>query len=1033
MGKADKKHPNNTRDILRDATESDTKLMMDKGKVHDMMSNSRPNDDDLLHSAIEIGNIKGINELLERGAKVNSRGKDGSTPLHIAARKGYANIVNLLLEDNAKLDIRDKDSNAPIHLAVSNGHLNVVRALLDNGALINSRGGGGLTPLHIAVMAGHQNIIILLIERNASVNIGDTKNDAPIHYAVLNDKLHIVKTLLDRGALINSKGKSRCTPLHIAAKLGLESIVNLLLQRNASVDMRDMHNNAPIHDAVSNGNVNVVRALLDNGANINCQGEIGLTPIHIAAKKGYETVFNLLLERNVRVDMRDNLNDATIHHAIKGGNIEIIIKLLNHGANVNMKGANGNTPLILAVATDIIMMKTLVERGADVDSQNLYGQTALHHAAANGHDAAVVYLLSQNANLGIQDYICYAPLQWASYNGNLNIVKTLLDYGDDINRRGCHDITGLYLAIERNHSKLTDFFLSKNADTNVMSEEGKTPLDLAYSKSSAVLIKFLFEHGAKAEDESFLGSKILFNAISNKTSKLVKVLLNKTKHFESYPTVILNYAIGMRFLEGVDLLIKHRANIEKKDIHGNLPLSSAVKSKDVDIVNLILQTSRSRVTNANFTTFIDAYSDVKFINSQNNVTEIHNLTALHIASYYGLTDIARLLISHGALLEVKDERGYTPLHYSCEQAHVEVVKLLLNFEANKYSADINGTTPLHIACRLGSLSLAQLLLPQPPAALDYSDKDGYTALHYAALSGSQEIGNLLLNLDANKEAKTKDLKTPLHYASLEGHKEMAELLLKNGANSDAVDIDGMTPLHLAARERHSDMVKLLLGNIISYINENKNGDTPLHLACGRHDKSTRSEKDIVSMLANFNDVGPLNFNLMSPLHIGSRDNSTGCVEILLSKGADILRGDQFINRPIHYAALNGNSVIVYMLLRNNRGVSGAFNMDQETPLFVASREGHTDVVALLLEDGLGGLRPDVKGRTPLHRSASRGHFEIVKLIREHRANTEMEDKWGFTALNYAASWRGHQEVIGYLSTTLLNITLSHYLNISNPF
>nr|XP_014292444.1 ankyrin-1-like [Halyomorpha halys] len=226
---------------------------------------------------------------------------------------------------------------------------------------------------------------------------------------------------------------------------------------------------------------------------------------------------------------------------------------------------------------------------------------------------------------------------------------------------------------------------------------------------------------------------------------------------------------------------------------------------------------------------------------------------------------------------------------------------------------------------------------------------------------------------------------------------MVDILLKAGANKHTADIDGMTPLHFAARERRLDMVRLLLDHFTA-VNKNKNADTPLHLTCERY--NTQNEEDIVSVFSKYTS----NHLLMSPLHIGSRDNSIGCVTILLSFTNNLF-GDKFLNRPIHYAALNGNSIIVSLFLQQFPGGSSVCNIQYETPLFLASREGHTDV-ALLLQEGIIGLRPDINGRTTLHRSASRGHLEIMKLIREFRINTEVEDKWGFTALDYAASGEG---------------------------
>lgn len=252
----------------------------------------------------------------------------------------------------------------------------------------------------------------------------------------------------------------------------------------------------------------------------------------------------------------------------------------------------------------------------------------------------------------------------------------------------------------------------------------------------------------------------------------------------------------------------------------------------------------------------------------------------------------------------------------------------------------------------------------------------------------------------------------------------------------------MTPLHFAARARYSNVLKVILQAKACVDCRNNNGSTALHLACERGTKATKGEifEVMVSLIYHEADIDAKDNNQMTPLHVASRDNCTTIVEILLKCGADRSSRDADLNLPFHYAALNGHYDVILMLhlLSKKYNIIDTSqnlyaNINNETPLFLASREGHTKVVALLLQIGFEILRPDFKGRTALHRSAGNGHLETVKLLRQALLNKDKEDKWGFTALNYAASWKGHQEVIGYLSSTQLNITSSYYLRKSNPF
>lgn len=94
--------------------------------------------------------------------------------------------------------------------------------------------------------------------------------------------------------------------------------------------------------------------------------------------------------------------------------------------------------------------------------------------------------------------------------------------------------------------------------------------------------------------------------------------------------------------------------------------------------------------------------------------------------------------------------------------------------------------------------------------VDSVDTAGYTALHYAARSGSVDVCNLLLQYSANVNVTTKaGLATPLQRAALAGKEKVVELLLKRGADPKLQDVDGRTALHRAAEAGHIGVVKYL--------------------------------------------------------------------------------------------------------------------------------------------------------------------------------------------------------------------------------
>lgn len=84
-----------------------------------------------LHAACVKGDIGRVRELVECGAKVNTRDFAEWTPLHEACNHGYEEIVKLLINNGAYIDATaGEDKDTPLHDAVTNNHIDVVRFLL---------------------------------------------------------------------------------------------------------------------------------------------------------------------------------------------------------------------------------------------------------------------------------------------------------------------------------------------------------------------------------------------------------------------------------------------------------------------------------------------------------------------------------------------------------------------------------------------------------------------------------------------------------------------------------------------------------------------------------------------------------------------------------------------------------------------------------------------------------------------------------------------------------------------------------------
>nr|XP_045582782.1 ankyrin repeat and sterile alpha motif domain-containing protein 1B-like isoform X6 [Procambarus clarkii] len=212
--------------------------------------------------------------------------------------------------------------------------------------------------------------------------------------------------------------------------------------------------------------------------------------------------------------------------------------------------------------------------------------------------------------------------------------------------------------------------------------------------------------------------------------------------------------------------------------------------------------------------------------------------------------------------------------------------------------------------------------------------------------------------------------TALHHAALNGHKDVVSLLLAHEASCNVQDGKGSTPLHLAAWAGHSEVVKALLhqGPSVANVNhQNKGGETALH--CAAQYGHTEAAQ---MLLARGGDPSIPNVQAETALDLAAQYGRLHTVEVLVRAQPELLR-------PYTVAA----------------ATAAVF---PHTPLHRASRNGHREVVKLLLTHG-----HHVNVRTgqgaPLHEAALCGKVEVVRVLLEAGADPEVRDDCGHTVLD----------------------------------
>jgi ankyrin repeat protein len=134
-------------------------------------------------------------------ALINTYSHDGWTPLHLAAFFAQPSVVQALLERGAEVNARARNgtTNMPLHAGATGRNLDVVRALVEHGADVNARQEGGFTALHSAALSGDVEMARFLISHGADVGARASNNQNALDLALTKGHQAMVN-LLDESA-----------------------------------------------------------------------------------------------------------------------------------------------------------------------------------------------------------------------------------------------------------------------------------------------------------------------------------------------------------------------------------------------------------------------------------------------------------------------------------------------------------------------------------------------------------------------------------------------------------------------------------------------------------------------------------------------------------------------------------------------------------------------------------------------------------------------------------------------------------------
>ena len=471
-----------------------------------------------LVDAVKEGDHAAVRSLLSDETDVNAPQAYGETVLAWAANRNDLEMVELLIDAGADVSRANDYGITPLSLACTNGNAAMVARLLEAGANSKAARLTGETPLMTCASTGNVEAVESLLASGADVNAKETeRGQTALMWAAAQEHPQVVEALIEHGAdlearsatvplytpkMINKssgaviefysknvyfpKVKGGFTALMLAGQSGSLDSARVLLEAGADVNAATPDDGSALVLASSNGHQEVALLLLRESADPNATDGYGLTALHWALQEGIVALFS-----------RPSFTDRFWNHPSMP---ELVKALLAHGADPNARiqkdllpydiqrfsrsrgnslpqvGLTGGTPFVLAAAaSDLSMMRVLVEGRADPTLATEEGTTPLMVAAGMGPDLPRRMTEEQQANL-------------------LEAVRLAVQLGGSVNTVTLGGRTALHGAALYGLTDVVEYLADQGADLDAKDIYGQTALSIAMGDPEGLVYRHLKDY-----------------------------------------------------------------------------------------------------------------------------------------------------------------------------------------------------------------------------------------------------------------------------------------------------------------------------------------------------------------------------------------------------------------------------------------------------------------------------------------------------------------------------------------------------------